>query len=154
MANSFRSRSSSFTQRRGARFLGGMSGRAGIPSGREPFPRKTVSYPCSVNSISTTIKFLPCKIIISADLFPPLRFSLFILSSIWVQPHQLPVTYSFPPLPHYQRLLQHVEPRLWKYRMINVLVHSSIFERTVWALSESSITPMLSLFKVQTSPTQ
>ena len=77
MANSFRSRSSSFTQRRGAEFLGGMSGRAGIPSGRKPYPSgKTVSYPRSVSSISTTIKFLPCTHITSADLFPPWRFSL------------------------------------------------------------------------------
>ena len=75
MANSFRSRSSSFTQRRGAEFLGGMSGRAGIPSGREPHPGKTVSYPRSVSSKSTTIKFLPCTHITSADLFPPWRFS-------------------------------------------------------------------------------
>ena len=76
MANSFRSRSSSFTRRRGAEFLGGMSGRAGIPSGREePYPGKTVSYPRSVSSISTTIKFLPCTHITSADLFPPWRFS-------------------------------------------------------------------------------
>ena len=74
MAYSFRSRSPLFAQGRGAEFLGGMSGRAGIPCGK-PHPGKTVSYPCSVNSISTTIKFLPCKIIISADLFPPWRFS-------------------------------------------------------------------------------
>ena len=76
MANSFRSRSSSFTRRRGAEFLGGTSGRAGIPNGRKPYPSgKTVSYPRSVNSISTTIKFLPCTHITSADLFPPWRFS-------------------------------------------------------------------------------
>ena len=50
MANSFRSRSSSFTRRRGAEFLGGMSGRAGIPNGRKPYPSgKTVSYPRSVS---------------------------------------------------------------------------------------------------------
>ena len=76
MANSFRSRSSSFTRRRGAEFLGGMSGRAGIPSGREAHPGETVSYPRSVSLISTTIKFLPCTHITSADLFPPWRFSL------------------------------------------------------------------------------
>ena len=81
MASSFRSRSSSFTRRRGAELLGGMSGRAGIACGK-PHPGKTVSYPCSVNSISTTIKFLPCTHITSADLFPPWRFSLFRLSSI------------------------------------------------------------------------
>ena len=83
MANSFRSRSSSFTRRRGAEFLGGMSGRAGIPSGREePHPGKTVSYPSSVIYISTTITFLPCTHFTSADLFPPWRFSLSRLSSI------------------------------------------------------------------------
>jgi len=77
MATSFRSRSSPFTRRRGAEFLGGMSGRAGIPNGRKPYPSgKTVSYPRSVSSISTTIKFLPCTHITSADLFPPWRFSL------------------------------------------------------------------------------
>ena len=74
MASSFQSQSSSFTRRRGAELMGGMSGRAGIPCGK-PHPGKTVSYPRSVSSISTTIKFLPCTHITSADLFPPWRFS-------------------------------------------------------------------------------
>ena len=54
MANSFRSRSSLFTQRRGAEFLGGMSGIAGIPKGRGPYTGRTASYPGSASSTSTT----------------------------------------------------------------------------------------------------
>ena len=61
MANSFQSRSSSFTQRRGAEFLGGMSGIADIPKGRGPYPGRTASDPGSANSTSTTDYVSPAQ---------------------------------------------------------------------------------------------
>ena len=62
MAYSFRSRSPLFAQRRGAEFLGGMSGIADIPKGRGPYPGRTASDPGSANSTSTTDYVSPAQL--------------------------------------------------------------------------------------------
>ena len=107
------------------------------------FPHCTALYHRLHSRLPTCLSF-PMHRRNSLSRLPPQESSLIFAHYLFNS-----ATSTIYPIP-----LQYDESRLRKSRVINVLVHNSIFERTFRTLSVSSITSMLSLFGVQPSPTQ